>query len=112
MSISLVSFSYRSGAAPRDADIVLDCRDLPNPYHHQGLKARNGKDAIVQLYILSRDEAGVEDMIFRAIRDVPPGGKIAAGCVGGRHRSVAVIEMLADHLRAAKKEFTISHTAL
>jgi UPF0042 nucleotide-binding protein len=104
--VSLESFGYRFGL-PDEADIVLDCRFLPNPHWVPELRARSGLDAEVKNYVLGRAEA--EAFLVQAaalVRLVVPGFiaeqkrrlVLALGCTGGRHRSVALAQELADRL--------------
>ena len=55
MTVSLVSFGYKYGL-PTDADLVLDCRFLPNPFFVEELRPQTGTDAAVAEYVLERDE--------------------------------------------------------
>jgi UPF0042 nucleotide-binding protein len=114
MQVSLMSFGYKYGV-PRDADIVLDCRFLPNPHWVPRLRHLPGTDAKVVRYVRSQEAYGE---FMRRLRDlldfVVPGyvaeGKsyltIAVGCTGGRHRSVVIAEHLA-RLYAARGDVLI-----
>ena len=99
----VISFGYKYGL-PVDADLVLDCRFLPNPHWVPELRPQTGLDAEVSDYVLA--QPGAE----RAPRPLQrPAGLIAAGylregkrfvtlavgCTGGKHRSVAMAEELA-----------------
>ncbi len=106
MRVNVVSFGYKHGL-PRDADIVLDVRFLPNPHWVDDLRPHTGLDEPVRRYVLEQEDATA---FMRRLRDllevVVPGsvaeGKryltIAIGCTGGRHRSVAIAEEVAAHL--------------
>jgi len=104
MSLNFISFGYRYGL-PTDADLVIDVRFLPNPYFVNALKKHDGLDESVRDYILSREEAKEFLTRFRSFLDylIPlywKEGKsyltIAVGCTGGRHRSVAMVEAIAE----------------
>lgn len=106
LRLTIESFGYKYGL-PADADLVADCRFLPNPFWDQSLKALNGLDAPVREYVLSR--AGASEFVTdyaRAMEPVFAGfqrenkrhATIAIGCTGGKHRSVAIAEELATRL--------------
>ena len=108
-SLTLVfeSFSYRDGA-PLDADWVLDARMLPNPHYDPQLRPLTGRDAAVADY-LGRDAAvqrWLEDVrallgrwLPEIVRENRSHVTVAIGCTGGRHRSVYLVEQLADAFR-------------
>jgi len=106
MLMHIVSFSYRYGI-PTDADIIMDVRFLPNPYFVEGLKDLDGRNLSVREYILNKEEAKEFLARFRNLLDflIPSylkEGKtyltIAIGCTGGRHRSVTIVDFLADEI--------------
>ena len=105
MSILFESFAYRQGI-PGDADFVFDARSLPNPFWEPGLSALTGRDAAVVRFLEKHDpvrrmladittflESWIPDMI-RTNRSYLT---IAIGCTGGQHRSVYLVERLAEH---------------
>ena len=105
--VTIESFGFKHGA-PRDADLMVDVRFLPNPYWIPELRGFRGTDEPVSDYVLSRDGAGefLERFIdmFRSMLDgYRHEGKnfitVAVGCTGGHHRSVAVSEELGRRLR-------------
>ncbi|ADD42650.1 RNase adapter RapZ [Stackebrandtia nassauensis] len=106
--ITTLSFGFKHGI-PLDADFVVDVRFLPNPYWIPELREHTGTESDVSKYVLS--QAGADDFLATftdLISTTVPGfereGKryvtIAVGCTGGKHRSVAIAEALADRLRA------------
>ncbi len=108
--MELVSFSYRH-AAP-EADLVIDCRELPNPYAIQALKPLNGKHWKVQRFVLSSIMAEhiLGELIDKAgRRDIK---KVAFGCIGGKHRSVAMAEVFAERLQKLGENPQVTHLAL
>ncbi len=107
MQISVVSFGFKYGI-PKDTDLVMDVRFLPNPYYVKELKEKTGLDKEVQDYILSfkqtREFADkFTDLIKYLIPQYIKEGKsyltIAMGCTGGKHRSVFMAHQLAQALR-------------
>ncbi|HKE51582.1 MAG TPA: RNase adapter RapZ [Actinomycetes bacterium] len=106
---TVVSFGYKHGL-PVDADLVLDCRFLPNPHWVPELRPHTGQDPDVRAYVLG--QPGAEETVANyaeLVRAIAAGylreGKrfatIAIGCTGGKHRSVAIAERLAELLTAA-----------
>ncbi|MGQ0670372.1 MAG: RNase adapter RapZ [Actinomycetota bacterium] len=103
LQVSLISFGYKYGT-PRDADLVLDIRFLPNPHWVEKLRPLSGKDEPVRSYVKTQ-RAYREFMrrLHSLLALMVPGyvaeGKsyltLAVGCTGGRHRSVVVVEELA-----------------
>jgi UPF0042 nucleotide-binding protein len=105
MSILFESFAYRHGV-PDDADFVFDVRSLPNPYWEPGLARLTGRDAAVVEYLerhpvvarMFGDIAGfLEHWIPELVRTNRSYLTIAIGCTGGQHRSVYLVERLAQH---------------
>jgi len=103
---TVVSFGYKHGL-PVDADLVLDCRFLPNPHWVPELRPHTGQDPDVRAYVLG--QPGAKELLDRyveMVRLIAAGylreGKryatIAVGCTGGKHRSVAMAERLAELL--------------
>lgn len=108
LQVSVVSFGYKNGL-PLDADLVFDCRFLPNPHWIPELRPQSGLDEPVRRYVLDQPETGqFLDELRRLLVLLLPAfireGKaylsIAVGCTGGRHRSVAIAEQLGEALRA------------
>lgn len=110
--MELVSFSYRVMLPPK-ADLVFDCRDLANPYKVDALRPLDGRDERVQKYVMNC--ASAQEMLAQ-LTDTVPGRKdiqrIAFGCLGGRHRSVAMVEVFAARLRKLGENPTITHMNL
>lgn len=105
MSILFESFAYRHGV-PDDADFVFDVRSLPNPYWETGLARLTGRDASVAEYLerfpivakMFADIVGfLEHWIPELVRTNRSYLTIAIGCTGGQHRSVYMVERLAEH---------------
>ncbi|MGH7805101.1 MAG: RNase adapter RapZ [Candidatus Binatia bacterium] len=107
LSVFLVSFGFKFGLPP-DADMVLDVRCLPNPFFVDELRPLSGLDAAVTRYLFDAPEAIGFLHHARSLLDFllplyEHEGKsyftLAIGCTGGRHRSVAIAERMADDLR-------------
>ena len=105
LRVALVSFGFKYGT-PRDADLVLDVRFLPNPYWEPELKPLSGTDQAVRDYVTGQElYRGFMQRLESLLDLVVPGyvreGKsyltIAVGCTGGRHRSVVVVEELSGY---------------
>jgi UPF0042 nucleotide-binding protein len=107
-SLLFESFAYRKGV-PADADFVFDARALPNPHWDSRLRPLSGRDAPVQEYFGQRPEVGefvrqvaefLDAWLPRLWSDSTRSYvTVAFGCTGGRHRSVYLAEMLAEHAR-------------
>lgn len=120
LGVSVQSFSYKRGA-PHGADMVLDCRFLMNPYWDETLRALDGCHPQIQSFVT---EDPLYPAFFKALADLirmllpayKAEGKahltIALGCTGGRHRSVAVAEMLGATLTEAGWPVSLRHREL
>lgn len=117
IQLTLVSFGFKHGL-PLDADYVADVRFLANPYWVTELRHLTGKDAAVSAYVL--DQAGATEFAESYVelllpvlegfeRELKPFLTVAVGCTGGRHRSVAITEMMGGLLRAHGQRVRILH---
>ena len=120
LSVSVQSFSYKRGA-PHDADMVLDCRFLRNPYWDTDLRALDGDDPAIQEFVMQdplfRDFFDrLVDLVMMLLPAYRAEGKahfsIALGCTGGRHRSVTVAERLGARLAEAGWPVALRHREL
>jgi len=120
LRLSVVSFGYKYGL-PVDADLVADCRFLPNPRWVEELAPLTGQDERVRDYILAQPAANeFLDSYTATLRITLDGyrqqGKhyvtLAVGCTGGKHRSVAMSEQLADRLQGLGIQATVVHRDL
>ncbi len=109
--VTIESFGFKHGS-PRDADIVLDVRFLPNPYWVEELREFRGVDQAVSDYVLNQDGAreyvdNFVDLLSSTLRGYRHEGKdfitVGIGCTGGHHRSVAVAEAVGKRLRQQGK---------
>lgn len=108
LQIELISFGYPKGL-PLHADMVLDVRFLPNPHYIPDLRDRNGRDPRVVEHIRQDPKAAqVLDKLLDWVQEMASLYAatdrtyfvLAVGCTGGKHRSVAVVTLLEERLRA------------
>jgi RNase adapter protein RapZ len=120
LRVSVVSFGYKYGL-PVDADMVADCRFLPNPHWIPQLAPLTGRDEPVMDYVLSQPGASEFLKAFvRAIEIALAGyGKsgrhfvlIAVGCTGGKHRSVVMADQMAARLSRSWPGIQVTHRDL
>lgn len=106
LKVNVMSFGFKYGI-PTDADLVADARFIPNPHWQDELRAMSGNDAPVADYVLA--QPGVQDFITNyvaVLRTTLAGYRtenkrfatIAIGCTGGKHRSVAIANRIAEIL--------------
>jgi UPF0042 nucleotide-binding protein len=117
ISILFESFAYRHGV-PEDADFVFDVRSLPNPYWEPGLAKLTGRDTPVVEYLERHGSVQrmfqdlvqfLEHWIPEFIRTNRSYLTIAIGCTGGQHRSVYMVERLANHFSAQYPQVLTRH---
>ena len=115
--VEVMSFGFKYGV-PIDADIIWDVRFLPNPHYIPELRPQTGLDAPVYDYVMKQPETqAFYSKLIDVIEFCLPGYKkegkssvtIAIGCTGGKHRSVAIAERIANHLKTANYAVNISH---
>ncbi len=118
--VNIVSFGYKYGL-PVDADLVADCRFLPNPHWLSELRPLTGLDRPVRDYVLG--QPGAEEFLaayLEMLRVLLPGyereGKhfvtLAIGCTGGKHRSVTIAEQIGARLAGSGAEVQVTHRDL
>ena len=107
MTVTLLSFGYSFGI-PFETDLLMDVRFLPNPYFVEELKRLKGDHPKVSEYVLQWEETKeflrhVQDLIRFLLplyeKEMKTHLTIAVGCTGGRHRSVVIVNRLAETLR-------------
>jgi len=117
LRIVLYSFGFKYGT-PVDVNLLWDVRFLPNPYWVEGLRPKTGKVEEVADYVLKSAEATsfflhLEPLLQFFLEQNSAAGKktvrIAIGCTGGRHRSVAVTEKIAAFLLKLPVELSVFH---
>jgi UPF0042 nucleotide-binding protein len=104
LAITFQSFGFKYGPS-RDADLVFDVRFLPNPHYEPKLRPLTGRDPEIVQYI---NRTGALDAFYDRLHPLMDyllpqyvaEGKahlvVAIGCTGGRHRSVAIAQHLAE----------------
>jgi RNase adapter protein RapZ len=106
LALTVLTFGFKHGP-PRDADLVVDVRFLPNPHYREELRPLTGRDPAVVAHVESGELAGeFYDRLLPMLDFLLPAyvaeGKthltLAIGCTGGRHRSVCVADRIARHL--------------
>ena len=102
LALTLLTFGFKNGP-PRDADLTLDVRFLPNPHYDLELRPLTGQDEIVRQYVESGTQAGefygrlmplLEFLVPAYVAEGKSHLTIAIGCTGGRHRSVTVADRI------------------
>jgi UPF0042 nucleotide-binding protein len=106
LKVTVISFGFKYGI-PVDADFVADMRFLPNPFWVPELRDHDGREQPVAEYVYAADGAqAFLDQYVSVLATVAPGylreGKrfmrVAIGCTGGKHRSVAMSEEIARRM--------------
>ncbi|WP_300515954.1 RNase adapter RapZ [Aliiroseovarius sp.] len=120
LAVSVQSFSYKRGMA-RGLDLMFDARFLRNPHWDPTLRALDGRSPEVAAYVA--EDARFDEFFDRVLGMVefllPAYGEegkshlsIGFGCTGGKHRSVALAEKLANALAQAGWQVSIRHREL
>jgi UPF0042 nucleotide-binding protein len=108
--LTFESFGFKHGV-PLDADLVFDCRFLPNPHFVSELRSKTGRDRPVVTYMQKYPETHefkqrVESFLRYVVPHFVTEGKayltVAIGCTGGKHRSVYLAEWLKKELSGLK----------
>lgn len=117
MRITVMSFGFKFGV-PREGDLIMDVRFLPNPYFVARLKEMTGREKEVSNFVLNSRETGeflekYLDLLEMLIPLYKKEGKayltIAFGCTGGKHRSVAIAEYVRKRFQEKKMSANIFH---
>ncbi len=104
LAVNFQSFGFKHGPL-READLLFDVRFLPNPHYERDLRDLTGRDPAVVAFIAREGKladfyARLEPLLDFLLPQYVAEGKsylvVAVGCTGGRHRSVAIAEHLAD----------------
>lgn len=116
--INVLSFGYKYGI-PVDADLVLDCRFIPNPHWIPELRPLTGLTQQVSEKVLGSEGVAefvqayvglVHSMLDGYMREGKKYVTIAVGCTGGKHRSVAITEEIAHQLSEIGNEVSAHPT--
>lgn len=120
LAVLFLSFGFKNGA-PNGCDFQFDVRCLPNPHWNPNLKNLTGRDAAVAAWLDERQD------VQRMLRDIgdfldpwlPVFRKqdrayvtIGVGCTGGQHRSVYLVEKLAERFRSRFDPVIVKHKEL
>jgi UPF0042 nucleotide-binding protein len=120
LSITFESFGFKHGI-PGDADFVFDARSIPNPYWEPTLRKLTGRDSDVIRFLEEQDAAGrlIEDIatfIDSRIVEYQQSNRgyltVAVGCTGGQHRSVYIVDRLAQRFAQRFANVTARHSGL
>jgi UPF0042 nucleotide-binding protein len=107
LAVNFTSFGFKNGPA-RDADLVFDVRFLPNPHYEPDLRPLTGRDERIVAFIgrtgrldelYDRLDPLLDFLLPQYVAEGKSYLQVAIGCTGGRHRSVAIAERLADRYR-------------
>jgi UPF0042 nucleotide-binding protein len=117
MRIDFISFGFKYGV-PKDIDLLIDVRFLPNPYFVNELRDKTGEDEEVRNFVLDNPRAKkflkkFTDLLDYLIPLYKREGKayltLGVGCTGGRHRSVAVSRYLFEYISRHAAKAGILH---
>lgn len=117
LTVGVVSFGYKYGI-PLDADLVLDCRFLPNPHYVEALRPLPGDSPEVRRFVLSQPSTQefmrrlIELMDFLLPQYLDEGKAhltVAIGCTGGKHRSVVLADDLGAYLEQRGFKVNLRH---
>jgi UPF0042 nucleotide-binding protein len=108
LTLVFESFAFKRGI-PVDADYVFDVRMLPNPHYEPALRDLNGRDEPVAAFLRQQPDASrmyeaiagfLDQWLETLARDHRSYVTVAIGCTGGQHRSVYLVEQLAQAFSA------------
>ncbi len=117
LDVSVVTFGFKYGL-PLQSDIVMDVRFIPNPFYVKGLESKTGMDNEVKNYVLKfpetkefldKFESLLEFLLPRYITEGKSYLTISLGCTGGKHRSVALGEIIGEFLKNLGYKVKIEH---
>jgi RNase adapter protein RapZ len=106
MTLVFQSFAFKRGV-PMDADYVFDVRMLPNPHYEPSLRDLTGLDAPVAAFLQQQSDVSlmqnhIEQFLAHWLEMLDRNHRsyvtVAIGCTGGQHRSVYLVERLAQAL--------------
>jgi UPF0042 nucleotide-binding protein len=116
MALTLLTFGFKNGP-PRDADLTLDVRFLPNPHYVDDLRPLTGLDSRVRDYVEAGTQAGefygrllplLDFLVPAYVAEGKSHLTIAVGCTGGKHRSITVADRIRRDLEA--RDDVVVHT--
>ena len=104
LSLVFQSFAFKRGI-PMDADYVFDVRMLPNPHYEADLRHLTGQDKPVMDFLDQQADVAlmrqhIETFLSHWLEAMAQNHRsyvtVAIGCTGGQHRSVYLVERLAQ----------------
>ena len=117
VNVVIYSFGFKHGV-PVDANMVWDVRFLPNPYWQEELRPLSGCEKEISDFVLQSDQGKEFLALLQPLlsflldsnsKSEKTNMRIAIGCTGGRHRSVAVVEALHRFLSENEVDLTVFH---
>lgn len=117
--VSFESFGFKHGI-PKDADLLLDVRFLPNPFYLPELREHTGNDQDVYDYVMEKEETKIfventSKYLDYLIDEYEKEGKmhliIGIGCTGGQHRSVTLTNYFAKRYEGQYKVYCVHRDA-
>jgi UPF0042 nucleotide-binding protein len=104
LTLVFESFAFKRGI-PVDADYIFDVRMLPNPHYEPELRDLTGMDAPVARYLQEHEQvhemyADIAAFLDHWLEPLAQNHRsyvtVGIGCTGGQHRSVYLVEKLAE----------------
>jgi UPF0042 nucleotide-binding protein len=120
LTVLFESFGFKHGV-PLDADYVFDARCLPNPYWETDLRPHSGGHQAVIGFLEKHDDVKemLDDIVAFLGRWLPRMERsdrnyvtVAVGCTGGQHRSVYLVDRLAQHFASTGVKTQVRHREL
>src|SRR5947207_2038599 len=114
------AFGLRRGL-PGDSDFAFVARALPNPFWEPGLRNLTGRDPeVIRFLETDTPVATLVADIARLVRGRVPEYQasnrgyltVAVGCTGGQHRSVYIVDRLAEEFAGEFRNVTARHSGL
>ena len=115
--VDIISFGFKRGIPP-DSDYVFDCRFLPNPFNIDALRPLTGLDKVVYDYVAALENTdafvkSIVSLVKLVLKDFKQDVKktlvLSIGCTGGKHRSVAISDMVHKRLKKAGISVSLQH---
>ena len=120
MALQFLSFGFKHGM-PNDMDIMFDLRCLPNPHWQPELRPLTGKDKAVADFLDQQESINemfndIKVYVNKWLSCFEDNNRnyltIAIGCTGGQHRSVYMVERLADYFNQQREAVIARHKEL
>jgi len=117
LTLHLISFGFKYGL-PSDLDLVFDARCFKNPHYEPHLRPLTGLQEEVQSYVLSDPFIlgfmdRIKDLLSYTYPLYQQEGKtylmVGIGCTGGKHRSVTLVEKIAQDLSSKMPNIKVEH---